>query len=177
MDNAIEYLRQHARVLQRKAEEKDATAIAWLSSVHELRSLDAEALSRAVQRKHCLIAIAQKLGAKDWNDLHTQLCAQAGDDFGTLLHVNGYWNIWSARYDEAITIRADHGGYLLPYKRQFMIVEDHYLDGLGLDARDADWERIGRDWVSPKDPAARDRLAEKLLRQRLQSLSSRTDQS
>lgn len=168
MDNAIEYLRQHARVLQRKAAQQDPAAIAWLQTVHGLTQLSAVEIASAVQRKHCLTAIALKLGAKDWNELQASLCASVGEDFGTLLHVTGYWNIWSASYAEAITIRADHGGYLLPYKRQFMIVEDHYLDGLGIDARDEDWERIGRNWVQPSNAHARDRLAEKLLRQRLQ---------
>ena len=92
-----------------------------------------------------------------------------GDDFGTLLYPNGasaHWNIWSASYDEAKAIRADHGGYLLAYKRHFFIVDRHFIETIGLDPDDPDWEKMGRDWVRPKDPEARGRLYARLTRDR-----------
>lgn len=167
MDNVVEFLRSHARVLHRAATDSDPTVLHGLEGVHELKGLEPELLAKRVRRKHCLALVALRLGSKSWDELRANLRARAGDDFGTLLHTSGYWNIWSASYAEALTIRADHGGYLLPYKRQFMIVETHYLEGLGLDATDADWERMQRNWIEPADPDARGRLAIQLLRRKL----------
>ena len=95
-------------------------------------------------------------------------------DFGTLLYpstCSGHYNIWSASYAEAREIRAAHGGYLLAYKRQFLIVEDGYIDSMGLDPADPDWERMGRDWVQPGDLAARERLYRKLVHNALVTLT------
>lgn len=167
MENAVEFLRNHARVLHRAAQEQDQGVLRELHAIHELEGLEPEAVARSVQRKHCLAVVARRLGSASWDALRGSLNASVGDDFGTLLHVHGYWNIWSANYTEALTIRADHGGYLLPYKRQFMVVETHYLEGLGFDPSDADWERIERNWIEPADPEARGRLAIQLLRRKL----------
>ncbi|MBC7171580.1 MAG: hypothetical protein H5U40_04100, partial [Polyangiaceae bacterium] len=69
-----------------------------------------------------------------------------------------------ASYEEASTIRAEHGGYLLAYKRHFFIVDSYFIETLGLDPADPDWERIGRDWARPLAPEARTRLYERLIR-------------
>jgi hypothetical protein len=167
MENAVEFLRNHARVLHRAAQQQAPAVVEGLRAVHELKGLEPEAMAKVVQRKHCLALVALRLGAKAWDELVAQLNANVGEDFGTLWHVNGYWNVWSASYDEARTIRADHGGYLLPYRRQFMIVESHYVEGLGVDATNPDWDRIARNWLEPTDVEARARLAIQVLRQKL----------
>ncbi len=55
------------------------------------------------------------------------------------------------------------GGYLLPYRNQFFVTVAAAIRELGLDPEDPDWERIGRDWVRPRDAEARKRLEEKRL--------------
>ena len=55
------------------------------------------------------------------------------------------------------------GGFLFPYRNQFFICEWGFVVALGLDPADPDWERIGRDWVRPRDEVARDRLEAKLI--------------
>jgi hypothetical protein len=68
-------------------------------------------------------------------------------DFGTLLYPDGadaHWNIWSASYAEARSIRAHYGGYLLAYRRHFFIVDRYFIETLGLLPEDPDWELIGR---------------------------------
>lgn len=93
----------------------------------------------------------------------------ATEDFGTLLYPPGasaHCNIWSASYEEARTIHAQRGGYLLAYRRHYFIADRYFIETLGLDPEDPDWERIGRDWVRPQQPEARERLYAQLLRQR-----------
>jgi hypothetical protein len=75
----------------------------------------------------------------------------------------GFLNRWFARYDEARASLEAQGGYLFPYRHQFFICEWGFVDALGIDPADPDWERMGRDWVRPRDEAARDRLERKLI--------------
>ena len=51
-----------------------------------------------------------------------------------------HWNIWSASYAEARSIREHHGGYLLAYRRHFFIVDRYFIETLGLLPEDPDWE-------------------------------------
>ena len=45
-------------------------------------------------------------------------------------------------------------GYLLPYRRQFVVVEREYVKILGLDPEDPAWEAVGHDLAQPADLAA-----------------------
>jgi hypothetical protein len=137
--------------------------------LRELASASDSVLAAHVQRRHALAVAALQLGFRSWNHLLAVLggepptAAEDQGDLGTLLHTGGHTNIWSAHYDEAREIRGAHGGYLLGYKRQFLIVDRFYIETLGLDPDDPDWEAIGRDWIRPVDPAARARLYRKLV--------------
>lgn len=63
----------------------------------------------------------------------------------------GTLNRWFAGYDEARASLDEHGGFLLPFGRQFFVCEEEGIRALGLDPGDPDWVRIGRDWVNPAD--------------------------
>lgn len=158
MASVIDHLKAQARILHRQACAADARALA--------RIVAACGRSDALQRATCLSTIARELGFQGWPHAVAVLRGERSDDFGTLLYCNpggAHWNIWSASYDEACSIRREHGGFLLPYKRQYFIADAGYVDDLGLDARAADWERIERDWVRPRELAARSRLYERLI--------------
>lgn len=166
---AVDSLKHYARILHRRVRQGDAQAVRTLRSLRELSDIDTAELRELVQRKHCFTATALQCGFQSWQHALTVLEGQA-DDFGTMLYpstCHGHYNIWSAQYDEARTIRAEHGGYLLAYRRQFLIVDRHFIESLGLDPDDPDWEAIGRDWVNPLDHAARARLYEKLVQNAL----------
>ena len=51
-----------------------------------------------------------------------------------------------------------------PIRCPFFITDRHFIATLKLDPDDPDWERIGRDWVKPSKPDARERLYAKLIR-------------
>jgi hypothetical protein len=162
---AVETLKHYARILQQRVQRGESEAIRCVRVIHELAGKDPAQLAEAVQRKHCLTASALQLGFRSWMHAVEALEGRS-DDFGTLLYPStcyGHYNIWSAHYAEAREIRAQHGGYLLAYKRQFLIVECNYIESLGLEPEDPDLEAIGRDWVKPADYAARARLYEKLV--------------
>jgi len=164
-DSAIESIKHYARILHRRAQSGDASAVEKLRVLRELRELATAQISSTIQRRQCLTASAVRLGFLSWDHVRQVLGGET-DDFGTLLYPSscyGHTNIWSANYDEARDIRAEHGGYLLAYRRQFLIVDRAYVDSLGLDPDDPDWAAIARDWVQPPDRAARSRLYEKLV--------------
>ncbi|HET9537957.1 MAG TPA: hypothetical protein VFP43_21860 [Mesorhizobium sp.] len=43
------------------------------------------------------------------------------------------------------------------------MVTEHYINALGLDPLDPDWELIDRDWIQPREPQARQRLYGKVI--------------
>ena len=166
LDDTIRDLKTYARVLHRRALARDAQAMLDLHALPEFARANDDELVQLLQRRHCLKLVARRLGFQDWKHALDILSGAQSDDFGTLLYpatCSGHWNIWSAAYAEAAEIRAAHGGYLLAYKRQFLIVDRDYVDSMGLDPDDPDWNRIGRDWVRPKQADARARLYRKLV--------------
>ncbi len=149
MNVLVSHLKHAARRLQRSIE-REAPPI---NGIDEGESL---------QRRHCLQAIAARLGFHSWTHARDVLEGTETVDRGTLMYRDtggAIWNIWSASYDDARSIRADTAGFLLPYKQQFQVVEAPYIAWLGLEPTDPDWEVIRRDWVRPADVEAWRRIA------------------
>ncbi|MCA9609539.1 MAG: hypothetical protein KC619_28265 [Myxococcales bacterium] len=170
MDDPVADVKHHARILHDAATRGDEAALGRLRRLPELDALDDPSMRAAVRRRHCLAAVAKELGFRSWPHAKAVLEGIETEDLGELMHRTSggaYWNIWSASYDEATSIRRDHGGWLLAYRRQFLIVDEHFIEHLGLDPEDEDWARIGRDWVRPADRAAWTRLASRAVRARL----------
>lgn len=154
----IEQIKTRARKLQRDAEAGIPSA---LQRIEKARAKD-----ERIRRRHCLAAISNELGFAGWPELVASLSKAALGAHGTYLYPsNGgaHWNIWFADYDEARNVRHEHGGFLLGYKSQFFICDESYITELGLEPSDPDWDRIGRDWIKPRDLEARDRLASQLI--------------
>lgn len=152
-------LKDRARILHRAAEAGDAAALARLHTEGE-----------APLRRHALAAIAREIGFRGWKHAVDALSAGA-EDAGKLLYPDSFggalWNVWFASYDEAKATREETNGYLLPYGRQFFVCERYFVEQLGLDPDDPDWDLVGRDWARPRDRAAWNRLATKLVDVRL----------
>jgi hypothetical protein len=170
MAGVIADLKAQARILHRHIVEREPAALARAQRLAELREIDAAALATQIRRRHCLTVIARELGFQGWSHATAVLHGTESSDFGTLLYPKWghvHWNIWSASYDEARSIRQQHGGYLLAYRRHFFIADRHFITTLGLNPDDPDWELIGRDWVKPHRSDARERLYGKLIRRRV----------
>lgn len=120
----------------------------------------------AIQRKHALAAIAASLGYANWAECRRRLEPPPAARLDTerfFTKAGGFLNRWFARYDEARASLVALGGTLFPFRWQFFICEAGFLDALGLDPGNPDWDRIGRDWLRPLDEAARQRLEMRLV--------------
>ena len=162
MTDAIQELRVRAEILHKRIAANDAAAVARLGALPAFRR------AGEVRRRDCLAVIAAELGFPNWPEAKRILTAE-GDlaDFGDLLCPprigGGHVNRWFARYEQAASVREACRGYLLAYRRQFLVVDRYYIEDLGLNPEDADWDALGFDWVRPADPAARVRLYAKLI--------------
>lgn len=128
--------------------------------------------SEPVKLKHALHVLALEHGFDSWADFKHQLerddrfkAYKASRNPYTLLYPQRcvrFTNEWHSDYAIASSALGHDGGYLLPYKNQFFICGRAYIEQLGLDPDDPDWERIGYNWVKPADEGAWQRLDSKL---------------
>ena len=169
MTDAIDELKIRAEILQKRIKARDAVQLRRLRVLPGCRRSSDEQLSAmaaAIRRRHCLTVIAAECGFPNWPQARAALTgASDAVEFGTLLYpvCSGHLNHWFARYEEAVPVRAACQGYLLAYKRHYLVVDRYYIESLGLDPDDADWEQLGFDWVRPASLAARTRLYSKLI--------------
>jgi hypothetical protein len=123
-----------------------------------------------IRRKHALAAIAAELGFASWDDLRATCEPNETRPFeiGSLFDRPStavFLNHWCRTWEEAASIQSEVGGFLFPYRTQFVVAPAGVLEAHGIDAHDPDWERIGRDWVRPRDRGAFDRLERALSAQ------------
>lgn len=130
-----------------------------------------EVLARrdTVKHKHGLTVIAREAGHPTWPELKHALEDSAAPAPG--LDTRAFFqkdrgvflNRWFSTYAEAARSLEAQGGFLFPFRHQCFICEADFLQALGIDTQDADWGRLGRDWVRPLDRAAKERLEAKLV--------------
>jgi len=169
--DGISTLKTRARTLHKQALLGDDSAGQRLGKLPEFRRLENVEVLKRLKRRHCLAVVARECGFEGWSHATSVINGKTGSafgraGFGTALYPRGghaHSNIWSASYDEAQQIRSEHGGYLLAYKNQFLVVDAHFIATMGLDPDDPDFDEIGRDWARPANPAARTRLYGKLI--------------
>jgi hypothetical protein len=170
MIDATRELKVRAEILHKRIEAGDEAARKRLRVLREYRrSSDAEleAVARDIQRRHCLNVIAAEVGFENWHHAKSVLGGEQDVvNFGDLLcpeKCSMHLNHWCKTYDEAVAMREKTRGYLLAFRNQFVVVDRHYIETLGLDPGDRDWEAIGYDWARPRDVEARTRLYDKLI--------------
>lgn len=172
----LEEYKTQASLLLKKLHSSDSQLVSEVASRFQklpyfsALSLDEIVKPERIKRKHALAVIAQEHGFESWGDFKQHLerkdkLAQLRGDYHTLHYpprCRGFILEWHADYAVASQSLGHSGGYLFPYKKQFFICEAPYIAELGLDPDDADWERIGYNWVKPNDPEAWQRLNHKL---------------
>ena len=109
--------------------------------------------------KDAFRTIARAAGFSDWRDLKDSV--EATGDFCPP-GASAFWKTWFASYPEAKAYLAAHGGYLLPYRKQFFVCEAAYVHFLGIPEGDADLAKVGANWAEPADAAAWRRLRRRL---------------
>lgn len=123
----------------------------------------------APRLRDCLHEVARAVGFQHWEHARRVLGGQAqwGEDMGRFWYAPRcivHLNTWIADRDQALAARERTSGFLLPYRRQFVLVEEGFVRELGLDPADPAWEAARRDLVGAYgSPAwkvlARQRLA------------------
>lgn len=96
---------------------------------------------------------ARTLGFADWEHARRVLGALAapGADMGGFWHAprtTALLSQWCAAYGDATALLArDPAAYLLPYRRQFVVVQSEFVAELGVDPLHPAWTELGRDLV------------------------------
>ncbi|UPW17040.1 hypothetical protein M0C34_12360 [Agarivorans sp. TSD2052] len=121
------------------------------------------------QLKHALLFVARQSGFNDWQHALTILsCEQSlteQQDSGKFWYAQASMtllNHWCANYQEALTLQAQKGGVVLPYKKQFVVADSRFLQSLGLAVNDPLWESLKYNWCQGPQ-AIRQQLAYKRL--------------
>jgi len=130
MNRSIDALKTRAKKLHKAALNGDEPALAYL----KLSPSGTENL----KRKTCLHLIARKLGFRDWNHTRAVLAGEAeiGQDMGQFWYsdrCSALLNIWFANYAEAKSyLEAHPQSYLLPFKTQYIAVDENFIQTIGL---------------------------------------------
>ena len=167
----VDRCRQEARALQRDLKSGDvhlarAAAVQFAQLPHFV-SVSLEELidgSALVSRADALAVVALAHGFVSWAAVLESCLPGLRSVMMHSDRMAPYLNRWFAGYEEAAASLRDEGGYLLPYRKQFFITVHDAIREIGLDPDDPDWERIGFDWVRPRDVEAHLRLCRLRLR-------------
>lgn len=159
-----DFLKESASILLKRAQNAAAPdrsdALARFRAVEPYASRT-DVRTDELQLKDSLAVVAAENGYATWTELKGALdraaesspLAEIKDQFYPKGFTT-YWNIWFAKYAQAKKVLQDGGGYLLPYRNQYFIVEEHFVDSIGIPHTLPEWETIGRDWVHPKQVKA-----------------------
>ena len=158
-----EFLKNEADLLLKHAQQQNLEAIARfhaLSALNNLSANDADSLN-ALQLKHAFNVIAHENSYESWTELKSALdhaaetspLAEINDQFYPKGYTT-YWNIWFAKYSQAKKVLSEGKGFMLPFKNQYFIVEEHFVDSIGLPHTLREWNEIGNDWIHPKNVKA-----------------------
>lgn len=118
----------------------------------------------------CLNAAGREVGFLHFEHARRVLAGEAapGEDWGDFWHAprtGVLLNQWFARLADAVAMLAQQpSGFLLPYRRQFLIVQDHFIRELGVDPQAPQWAEIRRDLVGGYGTPAWHALAARRIR-------------
>lgn len=120
----------------------------------EFKNLSFEEIIKIdIKRKQALAVIAIEKGFKSWSELKCQLPFIRG----------GFLNQWFKNYGDAKNYLQSNGGFLLPFQNQYFVCDNDYINNLGFNSEDKDWQLINFDWVQPKNKEAWQRLYKKWM--------------
>lgn len=165
---SVAYFKNAASILQKSVKSDDA--IIQKKALIRIRKFFPNIASlptTPLKRKHALAVIAQEAGYPSWQ----QLVASFGNK-KTILYseffgspkFNGALNFWFTNYHAAKKHQLKEGGFLLPYKTQFFVAQESFIENTEVPPEDDDWRLIGRDWLEPENLDAHKRLCLKFER-------------
>jgi len=126
--------------------------------------------------KHCLTLVAHQLGFDNWHHAQDVLSGSRTPvdtlDMGTLFYpkgADGFINEWFADYQQAkdTQINQDKLKWLLPYKKQFIVVKQEYILAFKFDKKlMLLWADIDHDMVDGYKSVAWDKLTCAIIKNR-----------
>ena len=129
-----------------------------------------------LQLKHCLTIIAFQLGFENWHHLQKILSGSNSQDeplyMGTFLYpktCGGFINEWFSDYQQALSSLENYDGlkWLLPYKKQFIVVKEEYIATFHLaDKIMLQWPEIRYNLVESYNSLAWDKLICEIIKNR-----------
>jgi hypothetical protein len=166
----LEEYKNRASILLKHLRSDDAAKVSEAAKRFQILPFLAEESPERIKLKHALTVLAMENGFDTWADLKRNV--EYNDKRNAFMNRNftalcpkrcwGVLSNWEVRYEDALEDLQERGGYLLPYKQQFFVCQEAYIERLGLDPDDIDWELIGWNWVKPANIEAWERLNEKL---------------
>lgn len=169
MNIALTELKIRAKKLLKQHQHDDVIARNFTSVIQKHRW----DMQREIQLKDCQNLLAIRCGFRDWQHGYRVLAGKSGVDVGSFFHsvsCDAFINLWFAHYDQAkraLTQTADT--FLVPYKRQFVVVRKDYLRAIGLtDDVITDWQNHRFNAVEGYGHSVWDKAAEQVVRYKTQ---------
>lgn len=129
-----------------------------------------------IKLKHCLTLVSQELGFTNWHHAHDVLSgsqvAISELDMGSVFYpkrADMFINEWFASYEQAkqTLTDANQKKWLLPYKNQFIVVKEDYINTFNLNHETAQlWQEVEYNMVESYNSANWDRLTAQIIKSR-----------
>ncbi|QEL65578.1 hypothetical protein OTERR_21020 [Oryzomicrobium terrae] len=148
MTAPVEELKVRARLLRKALAAREPAALARAEATARQRRWPT---GEGCSLSRCLNLVAVEAGFTHWDHARTVLAGNArpGSDMGRFWYAPAcaaLLNHWCTSLAEArLALAAAPGRYLLPYGRQFVVVETPFIAALGLDPDDPAWSALERD--------------------------------
>ncbi|HXS35697.1 MAG TPA: hypothetical protein VN721_03290 [Flavipsychrobacter sp.] len=112
----------------------------------------------SIRLKHALTIIALENVYGNWELLKNKVIME-----DCLFHnaPSSFLNVWFNNYEDAKHYQKDNGGYLLQYRKDYVISQKEYIEAIDLGEMEEEWSAIGYDWANPDSKTAWDKLFEK----------------
>ena len=111
--------------------------------------------SGLVKLKHAYAVLAIENGFPDWAQLKDAIIE---NDCLYRYSCVAYVHSWFKDYSEAKHYFELNGGYLISFWKDYAVCGPEYISCIGLGSYEALWEKIGYNWVQPKDIEAYSKL-------------------
>jgi hypothetical protein len=131
--------------------------------------------NQPLQLKHCQQFIAQKYGFRHWNQARLALTESENhltDNTTDASRFSAFWysprcatllNHWCANYADAQKVQAEQGGTILPYKSQFVVADEPYLNCVGLTQNNELLSAINHDFMQANASIRQQLLLKRVL--------------
>jgi len=173
MNKSIDELKVRAKLALKSAKNGDQKIYQRIAK-HNGKRAESE---QTLKLKHCQNVVARESGFKSWQHAKKVLAAEITRqdnkedfdlDMGALWHNNrcgGLTNLWFSRYQEAKAVfETKKNSYLIPYNRQFIVVEEDYIRALGISTGlESLWNKLSHDLVKSYPSELWDEMAYQVI--------------